>query len=65
MQVSLSIEVSSGNESFQGGNHGSEIARILSAFSESILQGNEGPFVLRDANGNKVGEAFFEAWEKD
>lgn len=65
MQVSLSIEVSSGNESFRGGNHGSEIARILSVFSECILQGNEGPFVLRDTNGNKVGEAFLEVWEEE
>lgn len=65
MEIKLSIELASGNESFQDGRHGIETARILTELAQWFTDGAEGMFDLRDINGNWVGRASFEAWEEE
>ena len=54
----LKLHIETGNAAFDD-EPATEIARILRAYALGLEQGNFDPayFVLRDINGNKVGEA--------
>lgn len=61
MAIKFSCEIKSNNAAFTDAP-GDELARILRALADRIESGAEGHFVLRDVNGNKVGEAFVDIW---
>ena len=60
MNIKLHIDITGEGDAFQTGNHGRETARILRCLVDTIEDGMEGRFDLRDINGNWVGTATFE-----
>jgi hypothetical protein len=63
MNIKLQVSVVGEGDAFQDGNHGQETARILRCLVDTIEDGMEGRFDLRDINGNWVGTATFERVE--
>lgn len=60
MAIRFDLNLNSGNAAFEPGNAAHEAARILRALADKIEGGAEGPFTLRDVNGNACGSAFLE-----
>lgn len=60
MKIVMAINLTGEGDAFQDGNHGREAARILRHIVDTIEDGMEGRFDLRDINGNWVGTATFE-----
>ncbi len=60
MAIRFDLNLTSGNAVFEPGDAAREAARILRAMAEAIEGGKEGPFTLRDVNGNACGSAFLE-----
>ncbi len=55
--MSFSLRIKTDNDAFQDGDGGKiEIARILRDIIEDLEAGREGEAVVRDINGNRVGE---------
>lgn len=52
------LEIETSNDAFQHGNADEEIARILTVAADFIRNGGTGTAtrILRDINGNKVGQ---------
>lgn len=61
MPVSLTLRLNSYSAAFAD-NPSAEVSRILRSMADSVDTGAEGPFHLRDINGNAVGSAFLEVW---
>ncbi len=53
---SLMLTLRIDNDAFQDGNVRAEIARILTDVAQRIADGTDPPLLLRDINGNHVGE---------
>ena len=65
MAARLDLNLHSGNAAFEPDTAAHEIARILRALADRIEGGAEGPFTLRDVNGNKCGAAHLEIWNDE
>lgn len=53
----MRITIDTGNDAFQHGNKGHELALILRRLADQLEEGRKTPIPLFDTNGNKVGEA--------
>jgi hypothetical protein len=64
MQVKLTINIESGNDSFQDGNEAIQLEKILRDIIWSLALGG-GTGSLYDANGNHVGSSRLELSEDE
>ena len=67
MAIRLDLTLHSGNAAFDPatGSPAAELARILRALADSIEEGREGGFHLRDINGQPAGTAHLEIWDDE
>lgn len=65
MAIRLDLNLHSGDDAFTPDAAPAELARVLRCMAAAVEKGREGPFTLRDVNGNTCGSAHLEIWDDE